>query len=93
MSPWTPLRERSSTLAMYGYLFRTYLIAISNATVVFIFEAFFAIVHLTLAIIFTKQYGMIGYAWAVIIGRGARLISGAILSLHFINKIERTSGQ
>ena len=80
-------------LAMIGYLFRTYLIAISNATVVFIFEAFFAIVHLTLAIIFTKQYGMIGYAWAVIIGRGARLITGAILSLHFINKIEQASGQ
>ena len=80
-------------LAMIGYLFRTYLIAISNATVVFVFEAFFAIVHLTLAIIFTKQYGMIGYAWAVIIGRGARLITGAIISLHFINKIERSCEQ
>lgn len=80
-------------LAMVGYLFRTYLIAISNAKVVFIFEAIFAVIHLTLAIIFTKYYGMIGYAWAVIIGRGARLITGAILSLHFINKIERTSEQ
>lgn len=79
--------------AMIGYLFRIYLIAISNATVVFIFEAVFAVIHLTLAITFTKYYGMVGYAWAVIIGRGARLITGAILSLHFINKIERSSEQ
>lgn len=80
-------------MAMIGYLFRTYLIAISNSTVVFIFETFFAVLHLTLAIILTKQHGMLGYAWAVIFGRGARLVIGAILSLLFINKLERNCEQ
>ena len=75
-------------LAMVGFLFRIYLIALSNATVVFLFELTFAIVHLAAAILLTKQYGMIGYAWAVIIGRGSRMIAGAILSFLYVNKAE-----
>ena len=76
-------------LAMVGFLFRIYLIALSNATVVFLFELTFAIIHLAAAILLTKQYGMIGYAWAVIIGRGSRMIAGAILSFIYVNKAEK----
>ncbi|MBO7447265.1 hypothetical protein J6U78_02950 [bacterium] len=80
-------------MAMIGFLFRTYLIAISNATVVFLFELVFTIVHLSLALLLTYKHGMIGYAWAVIIGRGSRMIFGAFLTLFYVNKAERASGQ
>ena len=79
------------TIALIGYLFRIYLIAASSALVVFWFETTFTIIHIILALFLTKYYGMIGYAWAIIIGRGSRLVAGAILSVLFVNKCE-TSG-
>lgn len=75
-------------LAMIGFLYRIYLIALSNATVVFLFELFFAVIHLTAAILLTKEYGMIGYAWAVIIGRGSRMLAGSIISMFYVRKAE-----
>lgn len=76
-------------LAMIGYLFRLYLIALSSTTVVFIFELISTVIHLVLALLLTKPFGMIGYAWAVIIGRCIRLSGGAILSFVFVNKAEK----
>ena len=78
-------------LAMIGFLYRIYLIALSNATVVFLFELTFAVIHLTAAIFLTKEYGMLGYAWAIIIGRGFRMITGAILSYIYLNKAEKNA--
>lgn len=78
------------TIAMIGFLFRIYLIALSNATVVFLFEFVFAIIHFTAAIFLTKKYGMLGYAWAVIIARSSRMITGTILSFIYLNKVEKT---
>lgn len=77
------------SIALIGYLFRTYLIAASNATVVFLFESFCTIVHLVLAIVLTKRYGMFGYAWTVIISRILRAIVGGLLSFIYVNKHEK----
>lgn len=77
-------------LALVGYLFRTYLIAASNATVVFWFETCFTITHLIIAVCLTKRYGMVGYAWAVIISRTIRAIAGALATSIYINKIEKS---
>ena len=76
-------------LAMIGFLFRIYIIALSDATEVFLFELLFAEIHLAAAVLLTKQYGMVGYAWAVIIGRGSRVIAGAYLSFFYVNKADK----
>lgn len=76
-------------LAMIGFLFRIYIIALSDATEVFLFELLFAEIHLAAAVLLTKQYGMVGYAWAVIIGRGSRVIAGAFLSFFYVNKADK----
>ncbi len=80
-------------LAMVGYLFRLYLIAFTNAIIVFAFELLFTIIHLIFAIYLTKFYGMVGYAWAVIIGRGLRMVTGVVLSFVYINKEEKKNIQ
>lgn len=78
-------------LALIGYLFRIYLIVSSNSTIVFYFELAFTIIHLLLSITLTKQFGMVGYAWAVIISRAARAFVGFFLTLFFVSKVERLS--
>ncbi len=75
-------------MAGFGLLFRTYLISISSASTVFIFELIFTLLYLALSIIFTKEYGVLGYAWAVVVSRFLRAITGAVLSWIFIGKIE-----
>lgn len=78
-------------LAIISHLFRIYLIVTSSSSMVFAFEFTFTIIHLSLAIILTKQYGMIGYAWAVILSRSFRTLFGALLSFVFVNKVEQSS--
>ncbi len=78
-------------LAMIGYLYRIYLIATSNSLVVFLVESSSTIIHVTLAIILTKKYGMVGYAWSVIISRIIRIILGSSLTFLFINTNERNA--
>ena len=78
-------------LALIGFLFRIYLIASSNASVVFWFEVCCTAIHVVFAILLTKHYGMFGYAWAVIISRIFRIILGAILSTIYVNKCEKAA--
>jgi O-antigen/teichoic acid export membrane protein len=76
-------------LALIGFLFRIYLIASASASLVFWFETTFTVIHIILAIIFTKEFGMFGYAWAVVISRTLRALTGCILALFFVNKREK----
>lgn len=78
-------------LALVGFLFRTYLIAAASPSVVFWFETSFTVIHLILAVYLTKEHKEFGYAWAVIISRTLRAIAGAILTLIFVNKCEKSS--
>lgn len=75
-------------MACCGLLFRMYLIATASTTVVFVFEFSFTFLYLVLSIIFTKDYGVLGYALAVLISRSLRCITGAIMAMFYITKNE-----
>ena len=66
-------------LACFGLLYRSYIIATASTTVVFVFEFTFTFLYLVLSILLTKEYGVLGYAWAVVISRFLRAVIGGIL--------------
>ena len=71
-------------LACFGLLYRSYIIATASTTVVFVFEFSFTFLYLVLSILLTKEYGVLGYAWAVVISRFLRAVIGATLSWKFL---------